>query len=55
LLHRSDKSVRDLALRTGFASPSHLTARYTPRYGASPQKDRDKRAQGMAPKDRLLS
>jgi len=55
LVHRSDKSVRDIALRTGFASPSHLTARYTPRYGASPQKDRDKRAQGMAPKDRLLS
>ena len=55
LVHRSDKSVRDIALRTGFASPSHLTARYTPRYGASPQKDRDKRAQGMASKDRLLS
>jgi len=55
LVHRSDKSVRDIAVRTGFASPSHLTARYTPRYGASPQKDRDKRAQGMASKDRLLS
>ena len=55
LVHRSDKSVREIAARTGFASPSHLTARYTPRYGASPQKDRDKRAQGMASKDRLLS
>jgi len=55
LVHRSDKSVREIAVRTGFASPSHLTARYTPRYGASPQKDRDKRAQGMASKDRLLS
>ncbi len=55
LVHRSDKSVREIAARTGFASPSHLTARYTPRYGASPQKDRDKRAQGLASKDRLLS
>jgi transcriptional regulator GlxA family with amidase domain len=55
LVHRSDKSVREIAARTGFASPSHLTARYTPRYGASPQKDRDKRVQGMASKDRLLS
>ena len=55
LVHRSEKSVREIAARTGFASPSHLTARYTPRYGASPQKDREKRAQGMASKDRLLS
>jgi transcriptional regulator GlxA family with amidase domain len=55
LVQRSDKSVREIALRTGFASPSHLTARYTPRYGASPQKDREKRSQGLASTERFLS
>ena len=55
LVQRSDKSIRDIALETGFASPSHLTARYTPRFGAAPQKDRANRRQGLAFKERLLS
>jgi transcriptional regulator GlxA family with amidase domain len=55
LVQRSDKSIRDIASETGFASPSHLTARYTPRFGASPQKDRTNRRQGLAFKERLLS
>jgi transcriptional regulator GlxA family with amidase domain len=55
LVQRSDKSIRDIALETGFASPSHLTARYTPRFGAPPQKDRASRQQGLAFKERLLA
>jgi len=55
LVHRSDKNIREIAAETGFASPSNLTARYTPRYGASPQKDRKDRAHGLAFKERLLS
>ena len=55
LVQRSDKSIRDIAAASGFASPSHLTARYTPRYGASPQKEREKRDLGLAFKERLLS
>jgi transcriptional regulator GlxA family with amidase domain len=55
LVQRSDKSIRDIASETGFASPSHLTARYTPRLGAPPQKDRVNRRQGLAFKERLLS
>ncbi|MDH4480215.1 MAG: GlxA family transcriptional regulator [Rhodoferax sp.] len=55
LVQRSDKSIRDIASETGFASPSHLTARYTPRFGAPPQKDRASRQQGLAFKERLLA
>ena len=55
LVQRSDKSIRDIAAATGFAAPSHLTARYTPRYGASPQKEREKRDAGLAFKERILS
>ena len=55
LVQRSDKSIRDIAAATGFATPSHLTARYTPRYGASPQKEREKRDAGLAFKERMLS
>lgn len=55
LVQRSDKSIREIALQTGFASPSHLAARYTPRFGAPPQKDRAQRQQGLAFKERLLS
>jgi transcriptional regulator GlxA family with amidase domain len=55
LVQRSDKTVREIALQTGFASPSHLTARYTPRFGAPPQKDRAQRRQGLAFKENVLS
>ena len=55
LVQRSDKTVREIALQTGFASPSHLTARYTPRFGAPPQKDRAQRQQGLAFKENVLS
>jgi transcriptional regulator GlxA family with amidase domain len=55
LVQRSDKSIRDIAAATGFASPSNLTARYTPRFGASPQKEREKRDLGLAFKERILS
>ncbi len=55
LVQRSDKSIRDIASETGFASPAHLTARYTPRFGAPPRKDRTQRQQGLAFKERLLS
>jgi AraC-like DNA-binding protein len=55
LVQRSDKSIRDIAAATGFASPSHLTARYTPRFGASPQKERETRDLGLAFKERMLS
>ena len=55
LVQRSDKTVREIALQTGFASPSHLTARYTPRFGAPPQQDRAQRQQGLAFKENVLS
>ncbi len=55
LVQRSDKSIRDIASETGFASPAHLTARYTPRFGAPPRKDRTQRQQGLAFKEKLLS
>ncbi len=55
LVQRSDKPLREIALQTGFASQSHLTAHYTPRFGAPPQKDRTKRQQGLAFKENLLS
>ena len=55
LVRRSDKSLREIAQETGFASPSHLTARYTPRFGAPPQKDRANREIGLAYKEKILS
>lgn len=48
LIQRSDMSLRDIAAETGFASPSHLTARYTPYFGASPRTERTKRGTGLS-------
>jgi len=47
-VQRSNKSLHDIALETGFASASHLTARYTPRFGASPRVDRTERGKGLS-------
>lgn len=52
LVQRSDKSLHDIAIETGFASPSHLTARYTPRFGAPPRADRLNRGKGLSYKDK---
>ena len=52
LVQRSEKSLQDIAVETGFASPSHLTARYTPRFGASPRVERANRGKGLSYKDR---
>lgn len=51
LVQRSEKSLHDIALETGFASASHLTARYTPRFGASPRADRIERGKGLSYKE----
>lgn len=51
LVQRSDKSLQDIAHETGFASASHLTARYTPRFGASPRTDRVERGRGLSFKE----
>ena len=55
LVQRSDKSLRDIAAETGFASSSHLTARYTPRFGAPPSVERVRRGRGLSFKDSSLS
>jgi transcriptional regulator GlxA family with amidase domain len=55
LVQRSDMGLRDIAAETGFASPSHLTARYTPHFGTSPRADRTKRGIGMSFKERYMS
>ena len=55
LVQRSDKSLRDVAAETGFASTSHLTARYTPRFGAPPSVERVRRGRGLSFKDSSLS
>ena len=48
LVQRSEKPLNDIALETGFASASHLTARYTPRFGTSPRSDRIERGKGLS-------
>jgi len=53
LVQRTKKSLQDIANETGFASASHLTARYTPRFGASPREDRAERGRGLSVKDIL--
>ena len=55
LVQRSDRSLRDIATETGFASPSHLTARYTPRFGVAPNTDRANRRKGLSFKERPSS
>lgn len=48
LVQRSGKRLHDIALETGFASASHLTARYTPRFGSPPRMDRAERGVGLS-------
>lgn len=55
LVQRSGKPLRDIAQETGFASASHLTARYTPRFGVSPRLDRNNRGKGLSHRDRRLA
>ena len=51
LVQRSDKKLREIASDTGFASPSHLTARYTPAFGLPPRADRVNRGKGLSFKE----
>ncbi len=55
LVQRSDMKLREIASDTGFASPSHLTARYTPAFGLPPRADRANRGKGLSFRETSLT